>query len=126
MTTAVECLSALAHEGRLKVFRLLVRAGPAGMAAGEIARSLGTPPNTLSANLALLAQAELAQSRRDGRSIIYSARFDRMGELMAWLAQDCCAGAPEVCAPLAAASAGSNCKAVESGPTVRRNAELER
>lgn len=126
MTTAVESLSALAHEGRLKVFRLLVRAGPAGMAAGEIARRLGTPPNTLSANLALLAHADLAQSRRDGRSIIYSARFDRMGELMAWLARDCCAGAPEVCAPLAAASAGSHCLPAESGPTVRRNAELER
>ncbi|MDP3658054.1 MAG: metalloregulator ArsR/SmtB family transcription factor [Brevundimonas sp.] len=109
MTTAVESLSALAHEGRLKVFRLLVTAGSAGLAAGEIARRLGTPPNTLSANLALLAHAGLAQSRRDGRSIIYSARFDRMGELMAWLAEDCCGGAPEVCGPLAAASMRSPC-----------------
>jgi len=114
MTTAVESLSALAHEGRLKVFRLLVTAGPAGLPAGEIARRLGTPPNTLSANLALLAHAGLAQSRRDGRSIIYSARFDRMGELMAWLARDCCAGAPEVCAPLAAASVRSHCQPAEA------------
>jgi DNA-binding transcriptional ArsR family regulator len=109
MTTAIESLSALAHEGRLKAFRLLVTAGPAGLAAGEIARRLGTPPNTLSANLSLLAHAGLAQSRRDGRSIIYSARFDRMGALMAFLAEDCCGGAAEVCAPVAAAAVRSRC-----------------
>lgn len=109
MTTAVEGLSALAHEGRLKVFRLLVTAGPTGMAAGEIARRLGTPPNTLSANLSLLTNAGLAQSRRDGRSIIYSARFDRMGELMAFLAEDCCGGAAEVCAAVADAARRAAC-----------------
>jgi ArsR family transcriptional regulator, arsenate/arsenite/antimonite-responsive transcriptional repressor len=110
MTIAVESLSALAHEGRLKVFRLLVSAGPTGMAAGEIARRLGTPPNTLSANLSLLAHAGLAQSRRDGRSIIYSARFDRMGELMAWLAEDCCGGSAEVCAPVVDAAMRAACR----------------
>ena len=109
MTTAVGSLSALAHEGRLKVFRMLVKAGPDGLAAGEIARRLGTPPNTLSANLTLLAHAGLARSRRDGRSIIYSARFDRMGELMAFLAEDCCGGAPEVCAPVADAARRAAC-----------------
>ena len=109
MTTAVWSLSALAHEGRLKVFRMLVKAGPDGLAAGEIARRLGTPPNTLSANLTLLAHAGLARSRRDGRSIIYSARFDRMGELMAFLAEDCCGGAPEVCAPVADAARRAAC-----------------
>ena len=109
MPSAVESLSALAHEGRLKAFRLLVSAGPAGLAAGEIARRLGTPPNTLSANLSLLVQAGLAQSRRDGRSILSSARFDRMGALMAFLVADCCAGATEVCAPIAAATARSQC-----------------
>ncbi|GLS00526.1 transcriptional regulator [Brevundimonas denitrificans] len=114
MIAAVESLSALAHEGRLKVFRLLVTAGPTGMAAGEIARRLGTPPNTLSANLSLLANAGLAQSRRDGRSIIYSARFDRMGELMTFLAEDCCGGAAEVCAPVAAAAARSRCIPAEA------------
>lgn len=111
MTTAVESLSALAHEGRLRVFRLLVSIGPAGMAAGEIARRLGMPPNTLSANLSLLAHADLAQSRRDGRSVIYSARFDRMGDLMVWLAEDCCGGAPEVCAPVADAARRAACRA---------------
>lgn len=108
-TAAVESLSALAHEGRLGVFRLLVTAGPAGLAAGEIARRIGTPPNTLSANLSLLAQAGLVRSRRDGRSIIYSARFDRMGELMAFLAEDCCGGAAEVCTPVADAARRATC-----------------
>lgn len=115
ITTAVESLSALAHEGRLKVFRLLVAAGPDGVAAGEIARRLGTPPNTLSANLTLLAHAGLAQSRRDGRSIIYSARFDRMGQLMAFLAEDCCGGAAEVCAPIAAAASRMACRTGQAG-----------
>jgi DNA-binding transcriptional ArsR family regulator len=107
---AIESLSALAHEGRLKVFRLLVTAGPDGLAAGEIARRLGTPPNTLSTNLTLLAHAGMVQSRRDGRSIIYSARFDRMGELMAFLAEDCCGGAVEVCAPVVGAASRSACR----------------
>lgn len=113
MKTAIDCLSALAHEGRLRAFRLLVTAGPAGLAAGEIARRLGTPPNTLSANLSLLTHAGLVQSRRDGRSIIYSARFDRMGALMAYLAEDCCGGAAEVCAPLMDAAARSRCLPAE-------------
>ncbi|MEJ6790365.1 metalloregulator ArsR/SmtB family transcription factor [Brevundimonas sp. BR2-1] len=109
MTTAVESLAALAHEGRLKAYRLLVQAGPQGLAAGEVARRLATPANTLSAHLTILGHAGLVQSRRDGRSIIYAARFDRMGALMAFLAEDCCGGAPEVCAPVAAAAARSRC-----------------
>lgn len=109
MTTAVSSLSALAHEGRLRAYRLLVQAGPGGLAAGEAARRLETPANTLSTHLAVLGHAGLVQSRRDGRSVIYSARFDRMGELMAWLAEDCCGGAAEVCGPVAAAAARSRC-----------------
>lgn len=108
---AVVALSALAHEGRLKAYRLLVAAGPEGLAAGEIARRLQTPPNTLSANLALLSQAGLATSRREGRSILYAARFDRMGALMGFLADDCCGGAPEVCAPVARALERAGCGA---------------
>jgi DNA-binding transcriptional ArsR family regulator len=76
--SAVGALSALAHPGRLEVFRLLVRAGPEGMAAGDIARATGSLANTLSANLNLLAGAGLVSSRRDGRSIIYAAGYDRM------------------------------------------------
>lgn len=99
---AVASLSALAHEGRLSVFRLLVQAGPQGLAAGEIARRLGVLPNTLSASLNVLSHAGLIDSRREGRSIIYTARYDAMRELLAFLMEDCCAGSPEICAPLVA------------------------
>jgi DNA-binding transcriptional ArsR family regulator len=99
---AITALGALAHPGRLEVFRLLVRAGPEGMAAGEIARATGSLANTLSANLNILAAAGLVSARREGRSIIYSAGYDRMRELLAFLMEDCCAGKPEICAPLAA------------------------
>jgi len=97
---AAACLSALGHEGRLAIFRLLVRAGPGGVAAGEIARRLDTLPNTLSANLNVLAHAGLVTSRRAGRSILYSADYAAMSRLLGFLLQDCCDGAPEICAPL--------------------------
>jgi ArsR family transcriptional regulator len=99
-TAAVLALSALAHEGRLSIFRLLVRAGADGMAAGEIARVTGALPNTLSSNLNILSAAGLVVSRREGRSIIYAAAYDRMRTLLAFLMEDCCAGKPEICAPL--------------------------
>ncbi len=99
---AVNMLSALGHEGRLAIFRLLVRAGPEGVAAGEIARVLDVLPNSLSANLNVLSHAGLIASRRDGRSIIYSADYGAMSGLLAFLMEDCCNGAPEVCAPLGA------------------------
>ena len=102
---AVVALSALAHPGRLETFRLLVRAGPAGMAAGDIARATGSLANTLSANLNLLSGAGLVSSRREGRSIIYSAGYDRMSELLAFLMEDCCSANPEICAPLAVIAA---------------------
>jgi ArsR family transcriptional regulator len=98
--SAVAALSALAHEGRLEVFRLLVRAGAEGMAAGDIARTLEVLPNTLSSNLNILSAAGLVTSHRQGRSIIYAASYERMRELIAFLLEDCCAGSPEVCAPL--------------------------
>jgi DNA-binding transcriptional ArsR family regulator len=100
--TAVAALAALAHPGRLEVFRLLVQAGADGMAAGDIARATGSLANTLSTNLSILAGAGLVASRRDGRSIIYTAGYDRMRELLAFLVEDCCAGKPEICAPLTA------------------------
>lgn len=99
---AVASLSALAHEGRLATFRMLVQAGPEGLAAGEIARRLDALPNTLSASLNVLSHAGLIASRRDGRSIIYTAHYDAMRGLLAFLMEDCCAGSPEICAPLAA------------------------
>jgi ArsR family transcriptional regulator, arsenate/arsenite/antimonite-responsive transcriptional repressor len=100
--SAVSALSALAHPSRLEVFRLLVRVGPEGMAAGEIARVTQSLPNTLSTNLGVLASAGLVSARRDGRSIIYAAGFDQMRELLAFLMEDCCGGNAEICAPLAA------------------------
>lgn len=99
---AVVALSALAHEGRLTVFRMLVRAGGDGLAAGEIARRLDVLANTLSANLNVLSNAGLIQSRRSGRSIIYMAAYDRMADLLGFLVEDCCEGSPAICAPLAA------------------------
>jgi DNA-binding transcriptional ArsR family regulator len=98
---AISALSALAHDGRLAAFRLLVKAGPSGMAAGEIAQRIKMPPSTLSTNLLLLSTARLVTSRREGRSIIYTADFDTMGDLLSFLIEDCCNGSPEVCAPLA-------------------------
>jgi ArsR family transcriptional regulator len=100
-STALQCLSALAHEGRLDVFRLLVQAGPEGMAAGEIARKSGTAANTMSAQLLILSNAGLITARREGRSIIYAADFDGMSALLLFLTADCCGGRPEICAPLA-------------------------
>jgi DNA-binding transcriptional ArsR family regulator len=99
---AVKRLSALAQDSRLEVFRLLVKAGPDGMAAGEIARSLATAANTMSQQLLILSNAGLIRARRDGRSIIYSIDFDAMSGLLVFLTEDCCGGRPEVCAPLAA------------------------
>jgi ArsR family transcriptional regulator len=101
LSPAVACLSALAHEGRLQVFRLLVQAGVMGMPAGDIARRLDVLPNSLSANLNILSHAGLIRSRRQGRSIIYTAEYDRMRDLLGFLVEDCCAGSPEICSPLA-------------------------
>lgn len=97
---AISALSALGHEGRLGIFRLLIQAGPEGLPAGEIARHLDMLPNTLSANLNLLSQAGLLASQREGRSIIYQANYAGMGRLLSFLIADCCKGAPEICAPL--------------------------
>jgi ArsR family transcriptional regulator len=100
IAVAVDSLSSLAHEGRLAVFKMLVKAGPEGIAAGDIARKLDVPPNRLSANLNILSHAGLVESRREGRSIIYSARYGQMTKLLSYLLEDCCNGAPEICAPL--------------------------
>ena len=102
---AVQKLSALAQDARLAVFRLLVRCGPDGMAAGDIAKKLKTAPNTMSAQLLLLSNAGLIRARREGRSIIYTADFDAMSDLLVFLTEDCCGGRPEICAPLASVAA---------------------
>ena len=97
---AVEAFSALAQDTRLSAFRLLVAAGPGGMAAGDVARHLGVPANTLSAHLAVLARAGLVASRRESRSVIYAAEMGGVRALLDFLLRDCCQGRPEVCIPL--------------------------
>ena len=90
---AIQSLSALAQESRLSIFRLLVQAGPAGMAAGAIGEALDLPPATLSFHLASLTRAGLAQSRQDGRFIIYNADYAGMNALVGFLTENCCQGA---------------------------------
>ena len=106
---ATRRLHALAQESRLSIFRLLVRAGEPGVAAGEIARELGVAPNTLSAHLSVLSNAGLVTSRRESRSIIYSADYAGMSELLAFLVEDCCQGRAEVCAPVSLAITRAAC-----------------
>ncbi len=97
--TVVRALGALAQEHRLALFRLLVQAGPDGLAAGAIAEALGVPASSLSFHLAQLNNAGLIAQRRDGRSLIYSADYGAMTALLGFLMENCCGGA--VCAPAA-------------------------
>lgn len=90
MPQAVGALSALAQETRLQIFRLLVRKGPAGMAAGDLSSHFAIPPATMSFHLKELTSANLIMSKREGRSIIYSANFERMRDLMSYLLENCC------------------------------------
>lgn len=108
---AIDALAALAQESRLTVFRLLVREGSDGLAAGTIAELLGIPAPTLSFHLSQLSAAGLVIARRDGRSIIYAANYPGMRDLLAFLVDDCCQGRPELCAPvLERAGTAASCK----------------
>jgi len=93
-------LAALAQSTRLDVFRLLVKHEPNGLPAGDIARHLAVPHNTMSSHLGILSRAGLVSSERRSRSIIYRADLTRFREVVAFLLQDCCGGHPEVCVPL--------------------------
>ena len=97
MKDAVTGLSALAHESRLAVFRHLVEAGPAGDTPGRIAQRLALPPSTLSFHLKELANAGLVRSRSSSRFVVYSADFERIAELIAFLTRSCCHGMPDEC-----------------------------
>jgi DNA-binding transcriptional ArsR family regulator len=105
---ALKALGALAQETRLAIFRRLVQAGPAGMAAGMIGEALDVPAPTLSFHLAQLANAGLVRSRQEGRFVYYSADFDAMNTLVGFLTENCCGG--NVCGP----------QAVVCGPTNRK------
>src|SRR4029079_19760290 len=95
---ALAGLAALAQENRLDTFRLLVQAGPEGLPAGEVAAALGRPPNTLTFHVDRLREAGLVTVRREGRSMIYSARYDAMNALLGYLTENCCQGAVANCA----------------------------
>lgn len=94
-------LGALSQPTRLNTFKLLVRHEPDGLPAGEVARLLGTPQNTMSAHFGILTRAGLVGSERRSRSIIYRADLDALRELMLFLVKDCCEGRAELCHPLA-------------------------
>jgi ArsR family transcriptional regulator, arsenate/arsenite/antimonite-responsive transcriptional repressor len=93
-------LAALAQPTRLEVFRLLVRHEPKGLAAGDIARALAVPQNTMSSHLALLSRAGLISAERFSRSIVYRAELSHLRAVMLFMLRDCCDGRPEICAPL--------------------------
>jgi DNA-binding transcriptional ArsR family regulator len=93
-------LSALAQPTRLEVFRLLMRHEPDGLLAGEIARRLGVPHNTLSTHLAILGRAGLVSCRKNSRTMTYRAELPAIRALVVYLLRDCCGGKPELCAPL--------------------------
>jgi ArsR family transcriptional regulator, arsenate/arsenite/antimonite-responsive transcriptional repressor len=99
---ALRGFAALSQETRLAIVRLLVRAGPDGMAAGAVAEAVDASPSNVSFHLKDLEHAGLVTARRESRSIIYAANYDTLRDLIAFLMKDCCAGRPEICAPAAA------------------------
>lgn len=101
----IDALSALAQPTRMDAFKLLVMHEPHGLPAGEVARLLDTPQNTMSTHLAILSRAGLITSERQSRSIVYRANFESIREMVSFLLKDCCAGHPEACVPVIADSA---------------------
>jgi ArsR family transcriptional regulator, arsenate/arsenite/antimonite-responsive transcriptional repressor len=98
----IAALAALAQPTRLDAFRLLVAREPDGVPAGELARLIEVPQNTMSSHLAVLARARLIAGERQSRSVLYRANLDRLREVTLFLVKDCCGGRPELCAPLIA------------------------
>lgn len=102
---ALAAFAALSQETRLRILRLLIQAGPEGMAAGAIGEVIGATTSRLSFHLTHLEQAGLIRSRREGRFIIYTALYPSLSGLIEFLMRDCCQGHPEICAPAVAALA---------------------
>jgi ArsR family transcriptional regulator len=102
-------LSALAHEGRLDLFRRLVKAGPEGLPAGDLAAAAGVNFTTASAQLQVLANAGLVTGQRSGRSVIYRAEYEAIKALIAFLMEDCCQGRAEILAPIAEIATRAAC-----------------
>jgi DNA-binding transcriptional ArsR family regulator len=111
---AITALAALAQESRLDVFRLLVQAGPGGLAAGAVAEKLSLAPNTLSFHLDRLRTAGLVSVKREGRSLIYAARYEAMDGVVGYLTENCCGGVadctPTACAPKSSARKSGKAK----------------
>lgn len=107
---AIAALSALAHEHRLRMFRLLMRRAPSGMAAGEIASAVGIGPSSVTFHAGALERAGLIGSRREQRHVFYAVEIDAMRRLVTFLTEDCCNGHPEICGDLAAWSVSCTAK----------------
>lgn len=108
---AIPTLAALAQDHRLETYRLLMQAGPEGMPAGEVAAAIGLPPNTLTFHFDRLREAGLVTVRREGRSMIYAARYDTMNALIGYLTENCCKGQP--CSPTARKTLSSSARSKE-------------
>lgn len=117
---AVSALGALAQETRVAIFRLLVEAGPDGVAAGAIGEELEVPGATLSFHLKELARAGLVSSRQDKQFIYYAVDFERMAELMTFLTQNCCQGMPQKCLTAVETALGSCCAPAKPKTKLRR------
>ncbi|GAB2847977.1 metalloregulator ArsR/SmtB family transcription factor [Pseudoduganella ginsengisoli] len=111
----IAALAALAQESRLATFRLLVQTGPAGLAASRIAEHLGVAASSLSFHLKELTHAGLISARQDGRFVIYSANFDTMSSVLAFLTDNCCGGAP--CSVPSACSPAQGCASTKENLT---------
>jgi DNA-binding transcriptional ArsR family regulator len=117
--TAVAALAALAQETRLSIFRLLIEAGPEGVAAGAIGERLEVPSATLSFHLKELSRADLVTSRQDGRFVYYAANFGSMAALMSFLTQNCCKGMPQDCLSVVETALGRCCTPSTKRKTAR-------
>jgi ArsR family transcriptional regulator, arsenate/arsenite/antimonite-responsive transcriptional repressor len=115
-STAVAALAALAQDNRLDVYRLLVQAGPDGLPAGQVAVALKLAPNTLTFHFDRLRGAGLVSVRRNGRSMIYAARFDTMNALLRYLTENCCKGAAHTCLPVAVGKPATRTRARPLAP----------
>lgn len=111
---ALDAFAALSQETRLRMVRVLVQAGPGGLSAGAVGEAVGASSSGASFHLAHLERSGLIESRRESRSIIYSASYDTLAGLVEFLMRDCCSGHPEICAPAAAAAAAACSTAKET------------